>query len=63
MLGALARMDEWVAITILSRQGPLNMVADTLARKPQRKQLYLSDEDAAICTKYLKHTALQFALK
>ena len=50
-------------ITIKYREGPLNIVADMLSRRPQREQLFLSDEDAALCSKYLKHVAPQFTLK
>ena len=50
-------------ITIVYREGPLNIVADTLSRHPQREQLFLSDEDAALCTKFLKRVVPQFTLK
>ena len=50
-------------ITIKYREGPLNIVTDTLSHRPQREQLFLSDEDAALCTKYLKRVAPQFTLK
>ena len=50
-------------INIKYREGPLNIVADTLLRRPQREQLFLSDEDAALCTKYLKRFAPQLTLK
>ena len=50
-------------IAIKYREGPLNIVADTLSRRPQREQLFLSDEDAVLCTKYLKRVAPQFTLK
>ena len=44
-------------ITIVYREGPLNIVADTLSPHPQREQLFLSDDDAALGTKYLKYVA------
>ena len=50
-------------ITIKYREGLLNIVADTLSHRPQYEQLFLSDEDAAHCTKYLKHVVPQFMLK
>ena len=50
-------------IAIKYREGPLNVVADTLSRRPQREQLFLSNEDAVLCTKYLKRVAPQFMLK
>ena len=50
-------------ITIKYREGLLNIVADTLSCRPQREQLFLSDEDAMLCTKYVKRVAPQFALK
>ena len=49
-------------IMIVYREDQCNIVADTLSRKPQGEQLYLSDKDAKICVKYLKHTAPQFTL-
>ena len=58
----MERMNE-LPITIQYREGLLNIVADTLSCRPQREQLFLSDEDAALCTKYLKHVAPQFTLK
>ena len=50
-------------ITIKYREGPLNIVANTLSRRPQREQLFLSDEDTVLRTKYLKRVAPQFTLK
>ena len=50
-------------ITIKYREGSLNIVADTLSCRPQHEQLFLSDEDAVLCTKYLKRVAPQFMLK
>ena len=50
-------------IAIKYREGPLNIVADTLSRRPQCEQLFLSDEDAALCAKYLKRVAPQFMMK
>ena len=50
-------------ITIKYREGLLNVVADILSRRPQRQQLFLSDKDAALCTKYLNHVVPQFTLK
>ena len=50
-------------IAIKYREGLLNIVANTLSRRPQREQLFLSDEDAALCTKYLKRVAPQLMLK
>ena len=55
-------MDE-LPITIKYREGPLNIVAETLSDCPQHEQIFLSDKDAALCTKYLKHVAPQFTLK
>ena len=52
-----------LSITLMYREGPLNIVADTLSCRPQHEQLFPSDEDAALCTKYLKHFAPQFTLK
>ena len=50
-------------IAIKYREGPLNIVADTLLRHPQCEQLFLSDEGAALCMKYLEHVAPQLTLK
>ena len=50
-------------ITINYRKGPLNIVADALLHCPQHEQLFLSDEDAVLCTQYLKHIAPQFTFK
>ena len=50
-------------IAIKYREGPLNIVANTLSRRPQHEQLFLSDEDAALCTKYLERVVPQFTLK
>ena len=50
-------------ITIVYQQGPLNIVADTLSHHPQCDLLFLYDEDAALCGKYLKCVAPQFMLK
>ena len=50
-------------INIEYREGLLNMVADTLLCRPRREQLFLSDVDAALCTKYLKRIAPRFTLK
>ena len=58
----MERMNE-LPITIKYREGPLNIVADTLSCRPQREQLFLSDEDAVLCTKYFKRVAPQLTLK
>ena len=50
-------------IAIKYREGPLNIVTDTLSRRPQREQLFLSDKDAALCTKYPPRVAPKFTLK
>ena len=50
-------------ITIKYREGLLNIVANTLSCRPLHEQVFLSDEDAALCTKYLKCVAPQFMLK
>ena len=50
-------------ITNVYWQGLLNIIADTLSRHPQHDYLFLSDEDAALCGKYLKCMAPQFTLK
>ena len=58
----LERMNE-LPITIVYRQGLLNIVANMLSRHPQCDLLFLSDEDAALCGKYLKCVVPQFTLK
>ena len=50
-------------ITIKYRESLLNIVADTLLCWPQHEQQFLSNEDAALCTKYLKRVTPQFTLK
>ena len=50
-------------ISIQYREAPLNIVANTLLHHPQCKLLFLSNKDAALCTKYLKRVAPQFTLK
>ena len=61
-LGMLECMKK-LSIRIKCREGPLSIVADTLSPHPQSEQLFLSDKDAALCTKYLKCIAPQFMLK
>ena len=51
-----------LSIKIKYREGPLNLVADTLSYHPQWEQLFPSKENATLCTKYYKHIAPQFTL-
>ena len=49
----LERLNE-LPLVIKYREGPLNVVADTLSRIPQREQLHLGDADAAVAAAYLR---------
>ena len=41
-------------VSIVYRSGPLNVVADTLSRRPQRDQLYLGPKDESTCAAWLQ---------
>ena len=45
-------------VSIVYRSGPLNVVADTLSRRPQRDQLYLGPKDESTCAAWLQKVAL-----
>ena len=44
-------------VSIVYRSGPLNVVADTLSRRPQRDQPYLGVKDESTCTSWLRKVA------
>ena len=52
-----------LSIAIKYRKGLLNIVADMLSHCPKCEQLFLSDEDTVLFTKYLKHIAPQLTWK